>query len=229
MKKITFISLISFLFLSLCSVFECLYRCIPFEEAWVPLVIGFGYLIISGVLAVYVKRNVIGNIICFIINSAALGFCIRAWYMFRDFDNPLWVMLLVSLACVVYLLIFYFSLYIPFIEKHLNVYIWVFLVLTLVLYLIVMIESTTTYVSTFGYFVIVEIAFILAMCNQQNSLKHLFRDVVISTYSVLIVAIIIALIMLGADSLDGLDVGVDGVFDGGIKSPRKQKVETYLK
>ena len=74
----------------------------------------------------------------------------------------------------------------------------------------------------------VGLAFILAMCNHQLTAKHLFRDIVLSTYSVLIVAIIIALIMLGADSLDGLDgIGGDiGPEGGGIKSPRKQRVST---
>lgn len=228
MKKITFVSLMSFLFLSLCSLFEYLFRMIPFEKAWIPLVIGIGYLILSGIIAILVKKNIIGNIFCFILNSAALGFCIRAWYMFRNYDNPLWVMVLVSIACVVYLLIFYFSLYIPFFEKHINIYIWVFLIVTLVVYLIVMFESNTTYVSTFGYFVIIEIAFILAMCNHQYTLKYLFRDVVVSTYSVLIVAIIIALIMFagdGLDGLDGFDIGPDGL-GGGIQSPRRQKVLT---
>ncbi len=227
MKKITFVSLMSLLFLSLCSVVEYLSRGVTFESEWVPLAIGVGYLILSGILSSLVKKNVLGNIICFLLNSVALGLCIRAWYIFREFDNPLWVMLLVSACCVVYLLLFYFSLYIPFLEKHINVYIWIFLVLTLIVYLVVMFLSETTYVSTFGYFVIIEIGFILAMCHHQHTAKHLFRDIVLSTYSVLIVAIIIALIMLGADSLDGLDFDLGGSGgEVGFQSPRKQKVLT---
>jgi hypothetical protein len=70
---------------------------------------------------------------------------------------------------------------------------------------------------------IIEIAFIFAMCLYQRTTKELFRDVVISTYSVLIVAIIIALIMLGADSLDGLD-GFTGDLGSVIRSPRQQKI-----
>ena len=70
---------------------------------------------------------------------------------------------------------------------------------------------------------IIEIAFIFAMCLYQKTSKDLFRDVVISTYSVLIVAIIIALIMLGADSLDGID-GFAGDLGSGITSPRQQKI-----
>lgn len=217
----------SLLFLSLCSGFEVLARDYLFESPWVPLAIGVGILILSGILSACAKKNIILNSICFLVNAAALGLCIHAWYMYRCYENSIEVMLLVSLACVVYLLIFYLSLYIPFIEKHINIYIWIFLVLTLVGYLIVMFTTETTYISTFGYYVIIEIAFILAMCHHQTTVKHLFRDIVLSTYSVLIVAIIIALIMLGADSLDGLDgIGDIGVDGGGIKSPKKQRVST---
>lgn len=225
MKKITFVSIMSFIFLALCSLFEYIFRSFTFEFAWIPLVIGVGCLILSGILAYNAKNNITANILCFIINSVALGLCIRAWYMYRNYDNSLGVMLIVSLACVVYLIIFYLLLYIPFIEKHINVYIWVFLIFTLVIYLAVMFLSKTTYVSTFGYFVIVEIAFILAMCHKQMTAQKLFRDIVLSTYSVFVVAIIIALIMLGADSLDGLDLNPgDGSPFGTIKSPKKQKV-----
>jgi hypothetical protein len=144
--------------------------------------------------------------------------------MYRNYDNELWVMLLISLVCVIYLLIFYLLLYIPWIEKHINKYIWVFLISTLVVYLVVMFLSETTYISTFGYYVIIEISFILAMCHNQNTLKHLFRDIVLSTYSIFIVAVIIALIMLDGDALDGFDLsGVDDPMSK-IDSPKKRKV-----
>ena len=211
----------SLLFLSLCSVFEVLLRNVYFVSPWIPLSIGFILLILSGILVSNVKKNIVGNSVCFFINSFALGLCIRAWYMYREFENPLWVMLLVSVACVIYLLIFYCSLYIPFFEKHINVYIWIFIILTVVGYIFVVCFSKTTYVSTFGYFVIIEIAFILAMCHQQHTVKHLYRDIVLSTYSVIVVAIIIALIMLGVDSFDG-DLGFSG--SESITSPRKEKV-----
>lgn len=223
MKKITFVSLISFIFLSLCSIFELIFRNIPFENAWIPLIIGVLLLIVSGVIAKIVERKVLGNSFCFLLNSIALGLCIRSWYIYRNFDNELWVMLLISLACVIYLMIFYLLLYIPAIEKIFNVYLWVFLISTLVSYLIVMSLSETTYISTFGYFVIIEIAFIFAMCKTQNTTQRLFRDIVLSTYSVFFVAILIALIMLGADSLDGIDPSLDMGFDG-LASPKKQKL-----
>ena len=223
MKKITFVSLMSLLFLSLCSLFEYILRNITFSTPWVPLIIGGVTLLLSGIVSLKIKRNVVGNIICFITNSVALGFCIRSWYIYRNYNNPLWMMILISAACVIYLLIFYLLLYIPAIEKIFNVYIWAFLGATLVIYLFIMFNSTTTYVSTFGYFVIIEIAFIFAMCKEQHTLKYLFRDIVLSTYSVLVVGVIIALIMLGADSLDGLDMSLDSP-SGSFTSPRKRKV-----
>ena len=223
MKKVLFISLISFLFLTLCSIFEQIFRFIIFEFDWIPLFIGVLLLISSGVIACFVKKKLIANIFCFILNSISLGLCIRSWYMYRNFENELWVMLLISVACVIYLLVFYFLLYIPAIEKIFNIYIWSFLILTLVVYLIVISTSQTTYVSTFGYYVIIEIAFIFAMCKTQYTTQRLFRDVVLSTYSVFVVAIIIALIMLGADSLDGVDPSLDIGFEG-LASPKKQKV-----
>ena len=90
MKKITFVSLMSLLFLSLCSVFEVLLRNVYFVSPWIPLSIGFILLILSGILVSNVKKNIVGNSVCFFINSFALGLCIRAWYMYREFENPLW-------------------------------------------------------------------------------------------------------------------------------------------
>ena len=84
-------------------------------------------------------------------------------------------------------------------------------------------NTKTTYVSTFGYYVIIEIAFIFAMCKNQNKMQKLFKDIVLSTYSIFVVAIIIAIIMLGADSIDGIDPSLDPDFEG-LSSPRKQQI-----
>ena len=221
MKKISFVSFLSLLFLSCCSMLEVLFRRVPFANAWIPLIIGGVLLLASGVVAIVIRRKLWANILCYAINAIALGLCIRSWYIFRNFDNGLWIMLLVSLSCVVYLFVFYLLLYIPFIERHFNVYIWVFLGVTFVGYLIVMFTSKTTFVSTFGYYAIVETAFMFAMCKKQDSTAQLFRDVVVSTYSVLIVAVIIALLMLECDSLDAFDVG-GSTMD--ISSPKNKRV-----
>ena len=223
MKKISFVSLMSLLFLSCCSLVAYFLRFASFKSAIVPLAIGFGIMVASGVFALCCKKTP-ANVICYVANSVALGFCIRSWYIFRGFDNAWWVILLVSLACVVYLLVFYALLYIPVIEKHFNLYFWLFFILTLVGYILVVANSVTTFVSTFGYYVIIEIAFIFAMCKGQKNIKEVFRDIVTSTFTVLVVAIIIALIMLECD-LDGID-GAD--FGGEItkrKSPKDVSID----
>lgn len=224
MKKITIVSILSILFLAGCSITEYLLRNHYFEKFITPLIIGFALLIFSGIIILFSKRDILFNIICYIINSIALGFCLRSWYMFREFDNDLWITLLVSLSCVVYLLIFYFLLYIPFFNKHFMFYIWTFFILTLIAYIIVVATSKTTFVSTFGYFVIVEISFIFAMCRTHENFEDIFYNVTISSYSVLIVAIIMLLIMLECDSFDGFDFGGDG---SSITSPKEDKKQKY--
>lgn len=220
MRKIGIVSLISFIFLSFCSITEYLLRNITFNDYFIPLLIGFGILIISGIVSAIIKEDLYFNIVCFLYNAIALGFCLRSWYMYRGFDNALWVQILISFACVMYLLVFYFLLYIPFFDKHFKIYIWSFLILTLIAYILIIIFSKTTFMSTFGYFVIIEIAFIFAMCKREEDFTDLFRNITLSSFSVLIVAIIILLIMLECDGLDGFDFGTD-VLD--ITSPKNKK------
>ncbi len=224
MKKITIVSILSIIFLIGCSIIEYILRNHYFERHSTPLIIGIGLLIISGIIALFSKKDIVFNIICYIINSIALGFCLRSWYMFRGFNNDLWITLLVSLSCVIYLLVFYFLLFIPFFNKYFKVYIWLFFALTLIIYVIVVATSKTTFVSTFGYFVIVEISFIFAMCRTHENFEDIFYNITLSSYSVLIVAIIMLLIMLECDSIDGFDFGGDVP---SITSPKENKNKKY--
>lgn len=223
MKKITIVSLASFLFLSISSLVAYFLKYLSIDNPWITLAIGVGILIFSGVIALFANKKILLNIFCFFISSVALGFCIRGWYIYRNFDNPLWLMLLISLVCVIYLLIFYLLLYIPFFDKHFNIYIWVFLGLSLIGYIFLIAFTNTTYISTFGYYSIIEIAFIFAMCRANTNYKHLIRNITLSTYSVFVVAIIIALIMLECDSFD-FDFGGR---ESKIVSPKNQKVRKF--
>ena len=209
MKKITIISVAALIFLLACSTCAYFLRYLPIDNAWVFLLIGVAILIYSGILLALTHKMVAFRIISFLINAIALGFCIRSWYVYREFDNSLWVMMLVSLAAVIFLLLFYALLYIPYINQHFKVYILVFLVVSLVGYLIVMSATKTTYISTFGYYMVIATAFIFALCAHSDSFKELVWNIVLSTFSVFIVAIIIALIMLCGDGLDSFDFGGD--------------------
>ena len=224
MKKLIKISILSFLFLFLTSCFEHVLRNVSFAKTWSPLLIGFIILALSGGVALFIKKSLFIDVLCFLSNSVALGFCMRTWYLFREFDNSLLVMSCMSLLCVLYLWIFYLLSYIPIIRRHFKLYFWLYLIISLIIYIILILFTKTTYISTLGYFSIIEISFIFAICMNSDDNKDLFRKMVISTYSVLIVGIIIALIMFEAD-LDILEgLSIDGEFS--LNPPDKNKKST---
>ena len=210
----------------ICSIVAYCLRFTDFNNKVYLLVTGVGILVFSGILFAITHKIFVFRIICFIFNAVALGFCIRCWYVFRGFDNPLWLMLLVSLACLVYLLVFYALLYIPTIEKHFKIYIWIMLAITVIIYFILVCAVKTTFLSTFGYYLIIEFAFIFAMCADADAISELLFNITVSTYSVFIVAIIIAICMFAGD---GFDLPIDGG-DGslGISSPKDKTVDTNV-
>src|SRR5690554_3492366 len=163
MKKTTLVSIFSFIFLMLSSLFSYLFKNVNFGVVWLSLVLGVFLMAISGLIAFVNKKSFKANIICFILNSIALGLYIRTWYNFRNFDNSLITITLVSLACVVYLWIFFGALHIPFLNKHYGIFLVIYILISIVVYITLIFVSKTTYLSTFGYYMIVQIAFIFSL------------------------------------------------------------------
>ncbi len=220
MKKIIYVSIGSVIFLVMSSIVAYFLRYMNYETALAPLVIGLIILIISGIFAYGIKdADYKLNIIPFILSSVSLGFLIKSWYIYRNFDNTLLTMIIVSLLCIVYLWFFYGLAQIPFIEKHIEISLILYIILSLIIYILVVIFTKTTYVSTFGYYMIIEIAFIFALCNPVKNTTELIRNLTISTYSVVIVAIIIIIIMLSGE---GIDCDLSGL-DFSISSPNDKK------
>lgn len=210
MKKISIVSIMSFIFLIISSIVAYLLQYISFNKAINPLLIGLIILVSSGLLAIFTKKKIGLNIICFMLSAIALGFCIRAWYIFRNFDNSFFTIFLVSLACVAYLWIFFILAHIPIFEKYFTAFFWLYFIISFIAYVFVIAFTKTTYVSTFGYYMLIEMAFIFALCAESKNLKELVRAITLSTYSVFVVAFIILLFMYGGGdglSLDGFDIG----------------------
>ena len=205
MKKITLVSLASFVFLFICSSVEYILR--PhLENVWIALAFGILLLILSGVIAIFAKESVRLNLVCFLISAVAMGFLIRAWYINRGFDNTYGVMMLVSLAAVLYLWIFFAGTRLPFIKgKKLFyvIYTVLYFVISVVGYIIVVFNTKTTYVSTFGYYMFIEAAFILAMSLKVDTTEELIRNLTLSTYSVFAVAVIVLIFAIFAALGDG--------------------------
>ena len=215
MKKITIVSIASIIFLLCSSLVAYFLRFVTIANPIFYLVIGIIPMLISVGIALLVKKNLIGNIVCSLISSIALGFFIRGWSVFREFDNPYWVMCLVSLACVIYLWVVYFLFHIPFLRKHFKLFFVIFLILSLIGYIFLVAFTKTTYVSTFGFYMIIQIAFIFAMCKTTGSIEDLIRNITLSTYSIIVVALLILLMVLAEDGID-IDFNIDGIefFDG---------------
>ena len=194
MKKITIVSLASFLFLLLCSIVAYATKHMLVNQV-TTLILGLVILALSGVIVIFAKEIVWLNSLCFLISSVAMGVLIRAWYINRGFDNSLITMALVSLSAVLYLWVFFALSGIPLFRRSRKAYIIfavIFAVLSGIGYLIVMLNTKTTYVSTFGYYMILELAFIFAMSLEVESKRQLLRNLTLSTYSVFAVAIGVA-------------------------------------
>jgi hypothetical protein len=149
------------------------------------------------------------------LSSVAMGVLIRAWYINRQFDNSFAVMTVISLGAVLYLWIFFALSKIPFIHKSKAAYTCLcvlYAVLSGALYFLVMMNTETTFVSTCGYYMIIELAFIFAMSLEVNNKKELIRNLALSTYSVFIVAIIAGVVIVAA--LAGGDCDCDCGADG---------------
>ena len=212
MKKITLVSLASLVFLLMSSAAAVLTERV-FRDAVAALITGGAVLIASAIIALLVKERREVNIICFVISSVAMGILLRAWYINRGFNNGFPVMLLVSLAAVFYVWAFFALTRLPFVKGSRRAYIALavgYLILSAALYILVVFTTKTTYVSTFGYYMIIELAFIFAMATESENTDELIRNLTLSSYSVFGVAIAVALfIILGAAGGD-CDLDCDG-------------------
>jgi len=213
MKKITVVSLASLLFLLLCSGVARFTRGLLTEQL-TALIIGVLILAVSGILALIAKERIWLNAVCFGLSSVAMGVLIRAWYLNRGFDNSVLTMAIVSLLAVAYLWLFFALSRIPLFRRSRRAYVifaLVYAALSGMGYLAVMLSTKTTYVSTFGYYMIIELAFIFAMSLEVEGGRQLLRNLTLSTYSVFAVALgVAAAVLFALVCGDGADCDCDG-------------------
>ena len=215
MKKISIVSFASFVFLLLCSGVAVLSKSF-FESALSALVVGVVILIGSGIVAFFAKVNIKINLLCFLLSSVAMGFFIRAWYINRGFENSFLVMCAVSFSAVLYLWLFFALSKIPFIHRSRAFYIVLcvaYAVISILVYVFAVCKTETTYVSTLGYYMIIEFAFIFALSLEVHTKAELIRNLALSTYSVFAVAVIAGVFVIFAALGDG-DCDCDCFADG---------------
>lgn len=203
MKKTLYTTVLSAVFLSLASVVAYILRFFPQLTLTVCLVVGIALAVANAIFAL-IKQQVVANLLQLLFNSVSLGFVLRAWYIFRQIDNALWLMLCVSLACVAYLWVYLALLQISPFKRNAGLFTLVFVVLSVVVYVLLVIYTKTTFVSTLGLFSIVEIAFFFCMFSASDGIKEFLQKAVVSSFSIIIVAIVVVSIV--CESADGLEV-----------------------
>jgi len=238
MKKTLIVAFVSLIFLFTSSTVAYLMRAV-LTDMVTALVIGVIILAVSGGIALFAKERRVLNIICIFISSVAMGILLRAWYINRGFDNSFGLMMLISLASVLYITVFFLLSRIPVIRRSKSLYLAlciVYLLASVAGYIFVVFNTETTYVSTFGFYMIIELAFIFAMSLEINNNDELIRNLTLSTYSIFVVAIIVAVFVIvamagggdcdcdcgGADCCECCDGGCD--CGGGSDGKKGKKI-----
>lgn len=199
MKKISITSLISFIFLFISSL-TCYFLRYANLNAIQLICTSLGVLFVDGIFYVLSHKNFIANNLCLLICSIALGFGIRSWYVYRNLDNNLLTMTLVTLCSVLHLFIFFLLTKIPYFKDNKKPFLIGYILLSIVIYTIIVFQTSTTYISTFGYYMIAQLAFAYASIHETNDYKSLIMNVTkYSFFSVLAILIIILVIISEGD------------------------------
>lgn len=191
---------------------------------WHIFVIGTVILVASIVLSLTCRKTASVKLITVFINAVSMGFYLRSWYINRGFNNPLWLMLCVSLLAAAYLFVFILPLYIDALNRHYGWYLLIFTILSIIGYVCLVVFTKTTWVSTLGYYGLLQLGFIICMSMEGGSKSRLYASWQVASYTVIVCAIIILLIVVGGDGVDGLFDGLGGGGGSrGILSPRQSK------
>ncbi len=187
------------------------------------LITAASIIAVSIILAIVLRKLIIGKILPMMLNSIAMGFAIRAWHIYKEYDLSLIEILLPLIIIMAYLLIIIAISNIPVIKNNdtlFGVLITIIFISTIVAYIIIVNNVKTNWFSTLGYYLIVQIGIIIGYFVIREGDENIIDVMLYSSYTIIIVVIIIALLIGGADSLD-FDIPVDSA--GGKKKKNVQK------
>ena len=225
MKRVMITTLFCFLFLVVSSVTAFLLRYANNIGIGAMFGIASGILVLGILLHVLLRKKNKLKLIPFFVNAVSMGAYLRSWYIFRGFDNALWLIVLTAALASAVILVFALFLLIPKIREHYGIFLLVFVLLLLATYILLVIFTQNTWVSTLGFYGIVALSFVLGLSIGANAETFPFSSLVWSSYSIAICAIIIAVIVLSeGDGLDGVaDLFCVGDVSGSAKSKKRRK------
>ena len=149
-----------------------------------------------------------------------MGFYLQSWYINRGFQNSVWLMLGVAALASLYLVVFALPLFVPAINRHYGIYLLIFILMSLGGYVALLVLTKTTWVSTLGYFGLLQLSFILGSSFDCNDWDDEIRALWLSSYSIVVCALIILAIVAGGDSCDA---SCDCATPRDVASPLKNK------
>ncbi len=220
MDRILKTGIVTLLFLLVSSITGYFAKYIPINEFWPMFAIGSGVLVLGILILILFHKHQKIKPFIVLINAISMGFYLRSWYILRGFENELWIMLLVALLATLYFLVYTVFLLFPFINKHYGWYLLAFILLSIGGYICLLVLTKTTWVSTLGYYGIIVLSFILCLSMEDKTTNEKYNRLLIGSYSIAICALIILIIALGGDGLDGFDIDLG---DFSSPSPRKNK------
>ncbi len=209
MKRKFTMMFISALFLTATSVVARVLSFVPLGF-WANFGIGSGLLVVGLLLLVFCGKHNAVKCVVTVINALSMGCYLRSWYINRGFDNSLWLMLFVVALATIYYLVAILPMAIPAVEAKKGLYLTLFVIASVVLFVLLVIFTKTTWVSTLGYFGLIQLGFVICLALDEK--QKIYNAMVASTYTVAICAVIILIVVLSASSdgggsiLDGLDI-----------------------
>lgn len=152
LKTILPASLMIFIVVPVCAY---LLESARFAEDDTPAFIGFGLIVAGGLLSAILHKCGLLNLIPLAVNSVGLGFCLRAWYIFRGFSNSLPVLLAACLIAWAFIPLFWLWSRIPIFDRHPALMSFIFIAPVTAVYCVLIFNTETTWLSTTGFCLIV--------------------------------------------------------------------------
>lgn len=208
MNKFTKTILFSLAFFVLSSLTAHALTRLPEQSFWAYFGAATGVLAVGAIVLPLTKGNGKAKLVVFFINALAMGVYLRSWYRLRGLENPLWVLIAVAVGAAAVLAVYVSMLKIDAVRRHYKWFLLAFCVLSAAVYVLLLFLTKTAWLSTFGFYGILVIAFILTLSGNGKSGNSYFSRLVLASYGIVVCAVIILIIALEGD----FDFGVD-VFD----------------
>ena len=218
MNKISKTILFSLAFFLMSSLTAYVLKFLPEQSFWCYFGSATAVLAVGAVLLWPLKGKGKAKLSVFFINAVAMGVYLRSWYKLRGLENSLWVLLLVAVAAASVLTGYALLIKIRVLRLHYKWFLLAFCVLGLAGYVTLLILTKTAWLSTFGFYGIFVIAFILSLSEKETNADSYFNHLVLASYSIIVCAVIILIIALEGD-FDVAD------FDFAVEAPDVAKKE----